>query len=246
MPIYSFEGSVHNYYGIRDARYFANVVTEKFSGSALNNGMIEGNPWIWKSDDWNLKDDFTVKSDFPSIMDWESSLTAVSHNMCFRHRGVSNELSENGINSNQQNCINDNITQLKIDYPNTPHNVLISLSLKKIIKNLYNELKQHDPLHKRTEMCANNAISFRFILNQLSQTNMEFHHITMMLLYALPIDSSDIELQIADVNDVIRHIRENNELMKDRIKYIKIGKPSFDLSQESYISSQNSVDNYGF
>ena len=73
---------------------------------------------------------------------------------------------------------------------------------------------------------------------------MEFYDLTMLLLYALPSKCNDLEEQISNINDVIRHIREKLPMMKRTIYYIKMCDSEFDASQESYSSSQESVSNY--
>ena len=73
---------------------------------------------------------------------------------------------------------------------------------------------------------------------------MEFHDLTMLLLYALPSKCNDLEEQISNINDVIRHIREKFPPIKRTINYIKVCHLEYGASQESYPSSQESISNY--
>lgn len=222
-------------------RYFANVATDSFLGSLPNSIGQEGNPWKWHSDKWNLKEDFDVNGDFPSITEWESTLTAASHNLCFRHKGEKKSSIELRTQSNMppEDEIDSNLSRLRHHFPNTPHSVYIAESIKCLMRTLNHEIHTHCRKHEGSPEYINNGISFRYILHQLSNYNMEFHDVTMLLLYALPSKSNDcLREKIFDINDVIRHIREQSPALKLTIHYITIFQRKFDFSQESYVSSQ--------
>ena len=110
------------------------------------------------------------------------------------------------------------------------------------MKNLHSAIRESCQLLKGDVNYINNGRSFRYILRQLSSNEMEFHDITMLLLYALPSKRLDMEGQISDINDVIRHIREQSSVTKLSINYIKMFDTEFDNSQQSYVSSQESIN----
>jgi hypothetical protein len=215
---------VHNYYGIHDARYFANAATEYF----LVNDEEEVNPWEWETDQWHLKMNCDANRDFPRVTYWETKFTAVSHNMCFRHRARNEEIYEN------DNNMMDNIPpKLPAQYPNTPHSVLIIEELKTMKTRLHNKLKSLN-LH-RTAMDINNNKAFRYITEILTENNVPSHAYTSMCLHNLPLKCHNFELQISDVNEVVNYLRRytSDKPECDRIQYIRISNPAFDSSQES-------------
>ena len=239
-----FKDSVYNYYAIRDSRYFANIATDSFLGTSANCIGHEGNPWKWGTDNWYLKRDFDINVDFPSIVAWESTLLAASHKMCFRHKGEKIHSSESNIQNNIHNdeVVDNDLTKLRTDFPNTPHPVFIAECIKSIMKALNSAISQSSRLIKGSVNYINNGRSFRYIMHQLSSTQMEFHDITMLLLYALPSKLMELEDQISDINDVIGHIREQSSVMKLSINYIKIFNNEFDNSQQSHVSSQELIN----
>jgi hypothetical protein len=166
--------------------------------------------------------------------------------MCFRHRGE--KQFDNGIdpNNNVQHLpLNeDAFSKLRNDFPNTPHPVFIAEALRGIMKSLKKNIHVRHPFFKGSVNYKNNGISIRYILNQLASNTMEFYDLIVLLLYALPSKCNDLEEQVSNVNDVIRHIREKLPIMKKTINYIKMCESEFDSSQESYASSQESISNF--
>ena len=222
------------------------VAADLFLGFTTNNIALEGNPWRWESKVWNINNNFDVSSDFPSIRIWESNLPAASHNLCFRHRreDKSKKVVESQTDVAQLHLNDDNFSELRSNFPNTPHHVFIAEAIRRIMKTLKSKIYVSYPFFKGSVNCTNNGISFRYILNQLASSKMEFFDLTMLLLYALPSKCNDLEEQISNINDVIHHIREKLPMMKRTIYYIKMCDSDFDASQESYSSSQESVSNY--
>ena len=231
---------------MRDARYFSNVAADLFLGSSSSNIVLEGNPWKLDAKVWNLKNNFEVNSDFSSTMTWESNLRAASHNLCFCHTG---ERQSNIVLESKNNVLSlplnkDDFSNLRNDFPNTPHLVFIAEALRSVIKSLKKQKYVRHRHFKGSVNYINNGISFRYIINQLANITGELHDLTVLLLYPLPSKCNDLLEQISNINDVIRNIREKMPLIKRTIHYIKMYDSEFDASQESYISSQESVSNF--
>ena len=231
---------------MRNARYFSNVAADLFLGSSSGNIILEGNPWKWDANVWNLKNNFEVNSDLPSIMTWESNLRAASHNLCFCHRG---ERQSNIVLESQNNVLSlslnkDDFSKLRNGFPYTPHLVFIAEALRSVMKSLEKQIYVRHPHFKGSVNYINNGISFRYIINQLANNTGEFHDLTVFLLYSLPSKCNDLLEQVSNINDVIRSICEKMPLIKRRIHYIIMYDSEFDASQESYISSQESISNF--
>ena len=85
---------MHNYCCIRDIKLFASEATDKFMGKTMNDTILEGNPFLWASNDWELPEDFQVCNDFPGLSVWEANMTAGVLNLCFRHEKSKSNLEK--------------------------------------------------------------------------------------------------------------------------------------------------------
>ena len=83
---------MHHYCSIRDTKLFANEATEKFMGKTMTSAILEGNPFVWALNDWQLPEDFQVCSDFPGLKVWEANMTAEMMKLCFQHEKVKSNL----------------------------------------------------------------------------------------------------------------------------------------------------------
>ena len=91
------------------------------------------------------------------------------------------------------------------------------------MRTLNHEIHTHCRQHEGSLEYTNDGISFRYILHQLSNYNMESNNVTILLLFALPSKSNDcLREKIFDINDFIRHIREQSPTSKLTIHYITI------------------------
>ena len=118
LYFHSFEGSVHNYMGIRDTHQFAKAVTNLFLGFTLKDPKLDGNPWIWDEEDWNLPANFNISRDFPSIEIWQIKINSVLLGLCFRHKIPSDSYKGQNENSYNYNNNDDLIYQRREDSTN--------------------------------------------------------------------------------------------------------------------------------
>ena len=78
-------------------------------GYTLKDTKLDGNPWIWDEEDWNLPANFNVRRDFPSIEIWQSKINSVILGLCFRHKiSIDNYKGHNENSYNYNNNKNNN------------------------------------------------------------------------------------------------------------------------------------------
>ena len=167
-------------------------------GKTTNDTILEGNPFLWVSNDWELPVDFQVCNDFPDLSVWEANMTAGALNLCFRHEKSKSNLeklrlkkNENGeekddgeetINeheNNEQNVFNYDRRSvhriIRDEFLQVPHNVLIAESLIQFIDSFTIRLVEENPNFRTTDTYRNNKKSLRFVLEQLCSSKFTFH-----------------------------------------------------------------------
>ena len=63
-------------------------------GKTMTGAILEGNPFVWALNDWQLPEDFQVCNDFPGLKVWEANMTAGMMNLRFRHEKVKSNLEK--------------------------------------------------------------------------------------------------------------------------------------------------------
>ena len=253
---------MHNYCCIRDIKLFASEATDKFMGKTMNDTILEGNPFLWASNDWELPEDFQVCNDFPGLSVWEANMTAGALNLCFRHEKSKSNLEklrlekknekdknenseekddvEEGINEYEKNEQNEadydrrRVHRMITDeFPQAPHHILIAESLRQFIDSLTTKLVEENPNFRTTDTYRNNKKSLRFVLEQLSSSRFAFHHEVCSILYAFPLKSTDTNFQVSNINDCIRTIRNLGSGELKFLPYVKTNFACFDNSQDT-------------
>lgn len=266
----SFEDSVHHYCCIRDVKIFASEVTDKFLGRTMNDAILEGNPFVWVSEEWQLPEDFQVCDDFPDLNVWTANLSAAMLNLCFRHESSRSNLEKEVLKRNEESKneeeendmgedmnqhgyngqegiyrVNRSIHNLILDeFPQVPHHVIITETVRQFGDALTIKLRSEIPNFSSTDIYRNNKKSLRFILEQLSSSKFVFHNELCSALYVFPLKSTQILNQVSNINDGIRIIRHLSNGQLKFQPYVKINDEDFDNSQDTVTSnSQEQVEN---
>ena len=225
----------------------------------MTDAILEGNPFVWALNDWQLPEDFQVCNDFPGLKVWEANMTAGMMNLCFRHEKVKSNLEklrlkskEKDENSEEKYGVKVDINENEIDnqeeansversshkkirdeFPQVPHHVLIAESLREFIEIFTMKLVEENPNFRTTDTYRNNKKSLRFILEQLCSSKFYFHNEICSTLYAFPLRSTDSYGQVSNINDCIRIIRSLGSGALKYLPYVKTDDESFDDSQDT-------------
>ena len=239
-------------------------------GKTMTGAILEGNPFVWNLNDWQLPEDFQVCNDFPGLKVWEANMTAGMLNLCFRHEKVKSNLEklrlkdkEKDENSEEKEDVEVDINKNEIDnqeeanfvgrsshqkisdeFPQVPHNVLIAESLREFMEIFTMKLVEENPNFRTTDTYRNNKKSLRFILEQLCSSRFSFHDEICSTLYAFPLRSADSYGQVSNINECIRIVRSLGSGELTLLPYVKTDDENFDDSQDTLGSNtQGQVHN---
>lgn len=201
--------------------------TDKFLGKTVNDVIMEGNPFLWVSDDCQLPENFEVCNNFPTLNVWAANMSGAMLNLCFRHESSRESLvraklkqTERNTSKEEKDEIEEEFDQQRYneeeeinpigmsnhrmiikEFPQVPHHVIIAESLREFMNTLTIKLINQNPDFRSTAAYKNNKQSVRFILEQSCSQRFVFHNELCTTLYTFPLKYPNIYRQVSNIND---------------------------------------------
>lgn len=109
-----------------------------FVGSTILDVPLDGNPWSWDNNTWNLIDDFDISRDFPTIEVLQEQIPSVMLDLCFRHKNKSDHDKE--LNEMNYHANNKSYTQSSSSQANKNSNSFNNNEYEDVADEMYDNL----------------------------------------------------------------------------------------------------------